>query len=101
MVATKGSTNEFLLGSFINSANPKAETFYVGEGNGDYAQIQNFTKSKDAILLAGQPSQYKFESTGGTFRISTANGDLVAIIEGVDKLEVGEISKEYGMFEMR
>lgn len=101
LVATKGSNNEFLLGSFITVANPKAEPFYVGKGDADYARIQNFTKSKDAITLAGEPQQYKFETGKGNFRILTASGDLIAIVEGIDKLEAGKVSKQYGMFPLK
>lgn len=100
LVAVKGSSNEILLGSFKTVANPKAEPFYVGKGDADYARVQNFTKSKDALILAGDPTQYKFESVKGEFRISTASGDLIAIVEGVDKLAVGESSKEFGIFEL-
>ncbi|MBW4690471.1 MAG: hypothetical protein KME27_01755 [Lyngbya sp. HA4199-MV5] len=98
LIATKGAKNEILLGSFKTGANPKAEPFYVGQGDADYARVQNFTRSKDALILAGEPKQYKFESVNGDFRISTASGDLIAIVEGVDKLEVGESSKEFGIF---
>lgn len=98
IVGTTGGVNEFILGSFITSVNPTAEAFYVGEGDKDYAKIQNFTKSKDMILLAGKPDEYKWESMEGNVRISTSSGDLVAIVEGIDKLERGEIYEEMGVF---
>lgn len=98
IIGTTGGVNEFLLGSFITSVNPTAEAFYVGKGDKDYAKIQNFTPSKDMILLAGKPDQYKWESIEGNVRISTSSGDLMAIVEGIDKLEVGEIYKEIGVF---
>jgi hypothetical protein len=101
LVGTQEGDNEFLLGSFITAVNPKAEAFYVGEGDADYAQIQNFTPAKDAVILSGQPKQYKFELMGGNVRISTAEGDLVAIIEGITTLKVDEIVKEVGMFTMK
>ncbi|AVH71872.1 hypothetical protein [Nostoc sp. 'Lobaria pulmonaria (5183) cyanobiont'] len=101
LIATKGSKNEFLLGSFITIANPKAEPFYVGKGDADYARIQNFTKSQDRISLAGQPQQYKFETVKGNFRILTASGDLIAIVEGIDKLEAGKVFKKYGVFTLK
>jgi hypothetical protein len=101
LVGTQEGGNEFLLGSFITAVNPKAEAFYVGEGDADYAQIQNFTPAKDAVILSGQPKQYKFELMGGNVRISTAEGDLVAIIEGITTLKVDEIVKEVGMFTMK
>jgi hypothetical protein len=101
LIGTKEGGNEFLLGSFITSVNPKAEPFYVGKGDSDYARIQNFTKTKDGIILAGEPSQYKIVSSAGNVRISTVSGDLIAIVENIDKLEVDEIVKEYGVFSMK
>lgn len=98
LIGTKEGTNEFVLGSFITELSPKAEVFYVGKGDADRALIQNFTKSRDSIMLAGDPKQYKFESAQGNLRISTKKGDLVAIVEGVDKLTPGKISKEMGIF---
>ncbi len=98
LIGTKEGVNEFILGSFITELSPKAEVFYVGKGDADRAQIQNFTKSRDSIMLAGDPKQYKFESAQGNLRISTTAGDLVAIVEGVDKLTPGDISKEMGVF---
>jgi hypothetical protein len=101
LVGTKEGGNEFLLGSFITSVNPKAKPFYVGKGDADYARIQNFDKSKDSVILAGTPKQYKFEPTEGNLRISTVSGDLVAIVEGVEKLSVGDVVKQYGIFTMK
>jgi hypothetical protein len=98
LIGTKEGGNEFLLGSFITSVNPKAEPFYIGAGDKDYARIKNFDKSQDSVILAGEPSQYKIESKVGNIHISTIAGDLVAIVEGVDQLEVGETIKEYGLF---
>lgn len=98
LIGSKEGVNEFILGSFITELSPKAETFYVGKGDADRAQIQNFTKSRDSIMLAGTPNQYKFEPAAGNLRISTRDGDLVAIVEGVDKLTPGDISKEMGVF---
>jgi hypothetical protein len=101
LIGTKEGGNEFLLGSFITSVNPKAKPFYVGKGDADYARIQNFDKSKDELILAGTPKQYKFEPTEGNLRISTVSGDLVAIVEGVEKLSVGDVVKQYGIFTMK
>jgi hypothetical protein len=98
LIGSKEGKNEFILGSFITELSPKAEIFYVGKGDADRAQIQNFTKSRDSIMLAGDPKQYKFEPAQGNLRISTTAGDLVAIVEGVDKLTPGDISKEMGVF---
>lgn len=101
LVGTQEGGNEFVLGSFITSVNPKAEPFYVGKGDDDYAQVQNFTPTHDVIVLSGQPTQYKFEAVDKNLRISTTQGDLVAVLEGIDKLEVDDVVKEYGMFTMK
>jgi hypothetical protein len=53
------------------------------------------------VVLSGQPSQYKFEAVDKNLRVSTTQGDLVAIVEGIDKLKVGDVVKEYGMFTMK
>ena len=101
LVGTQEGGNEFVLGSFITSVNPKAEPFYVGKGDDDYAQVQNFTATNDVIVLAGLPAQYKFEAADKNLRILTTQGDLVAVIKGIDKLKVGDVVKEYGMFTMK
>lgn len=101
LVGTTEGGNEFLLGSFITSVSPKAQPFYVGKGDADYARIQNFTPTKDAVILAGTPEQYKIEPVEGNVRISTKDGDLVAIVEGVKQLKVGEVAKEYGVFTVK
>jgi hypothetical protein len=101
LVGTPEGGNEFVLGSFITSVNPKAEPFYVGKGDADYAQVQNFTPTNDVVVLSGQPTQYKFEPADNNLRILTTQGDLIAVIEGIDKLEVGDVVKEYGMFTMK
>jgi hypothetical protein len=101
LIGTKEGANEFVIGSFISELSPKAEAFYVGKGDEDRAQIKNFTKSKDSIMLAGTPDQYKFEPVAGNLRISTKTGDLVAIVEGVDKLTPSDISKDMGIFMLK
>jgi hypothetical protein len=101
LVGTTEGGNEFVLGSFITSVNPKAEPFYVGKGDDDYAQIQNFTSANDVVLLTGVPNQYKFEAVDRNLRISTTQGDLVAVVEDIDKLVVGDQLKELGVFTMK
>ncbi len=100
LVGTKEGGNEFVLGSFITSVNPKAEPFYVGKGDADYSRIQNFNQGKDSIILAGKPAQYQFKPVDGAMRISI-NGDLIAIVEDVNQLKVGEVVKQYGVFTMK
>lgn len=81
-------TDVFFLG--ISS-----QKYYVGSGNTDYALINNFQSINnigslvlpDYISLPGSPSDYKFETVNGSFNISTASGDLIGIVEGVESLE--------------
>jgi hypothetical protein len=101
LIGTTEGGDEFVLGSFVTSVSPKAEPFYVGQGEADYAQVQNFTASKDTIMLAGQPQQYKFEPKDGNVRISTASGDLVAIVEGINQLQVDQVTKDFGIFTVK
>lgn len=98
LIGTEGVANDILLGSFINSANPTAEKFYVGKGNEDYALIKNFTPGEDLLKLAGKPEEYKYEAVDGNLNISTNNGDLVAIVEGVEQLDVVGGIEEGGIF---
>jgi hypothetical protein len=42
LIGTTEGVNEFILGSFKTSVSPQAEPFYVGQGDADYAQVQNF-----------------------------------------------------------
>ena len=71
-------------GSKLNSA---AKTFYVGEGEQDYALIKNFNSAieGDRLLLPGVPQDYNFEVVDGNTRV-LKNGDLVAIVEGISKI---------------
>ncbi|NJK28689.1 MAG: hypothetical protein HC940_00315 [Acaryochloris sp. SU_5_25] len=101
LIGNTEGENEFILGSYITSAVPKAEPFYVGKGDADYARIKNFTRKKDSLYLSGLPEQYKIESAKGMVKIFTKEGDLVVIVEGVDKLAFGELSKEYGQFAVK
>jgi hypothetical protein len=94
LIGTKEGVNEFVLGSFATSLSPKAQPFYVGKGDADLARIQNFTKTKDSIMLAGAPQDYQFKAIANNLNISTASGDLVAIVEGVDKLTPEKVPAE-------
>ncbi len=63
------------------------QSFYVGNGDNDYALIKNFEPGKDAISLAGYSSvTYRFNVVDNNLNISTATGDLVAKVEGVTSL---------------
>lgn len=70
---------------FIIGANPYY--FYVGEGNNDYAQIQNFDVTQDQIQLPGSIENYRFDLINNSMNIATADTrDLVAIIKDVPSL---------------
>lgn len=86
-----GGTDIFNLGIGISPLNPTAKRFYVGQGDMDRAQIQNFQVERDLILLAGEPRQYLFDTENGNFEISTAGGDTIAIVEGVTNLQIKNI----------
>ncbi|OCQ96232.1 hypothetical protein [Limnothrix sp. PR1529] len=98
LVGQPGSEDEFIVGSLITPANPKSAPFYVGKGDADYAQIDNFKPGEDTILLAGKPEDYNLQPQDKTLRISTKSGDLVAIVQGVDRLTVGDVVADYGIF---
>lgn len=60
------------------------QSFYEGGGNADYAVIRNFEPGEDDIQLAGfQPFFYNIQPVNGSLNISTIEGDLIAIVEGV------------------
>ena len=88
--------DNFLLSVEKSAVNPTAQRFYVGGGNSDYAYIRNYDATKDYIQLAGTINDYVL--TAGAFAltnnrasgvsISTNTGDLVALVEGVQSLQV-------------
>ena len=69
--------DEFILGVAPDSP------FYVGFNNFDFAVIKNFDVSLDRIKLPGVITDYGFEIVNNSVNISTASGDLIAIIEDV------------------
>ena len=73
-------------------------TFYTGNGDADFARIQNFDTAMDRLLLppniGGIPSEflppgvepqplYTLEARPDGVHVATGNGDLMAIVEGV------------------
>ncbi len=76
--------NEFVLGS-------KSQSFYIGQGDADYAQINSFDPIKDKILLAGSSSDYSFNAVGENLNISKG-GDLVAIVNGITEIAPDALS---------
>lgn len=69
----------FILGDQKNA-------FYVGEGNNDFAQIQNFKPELDRIQLHGSAEQYTIGRLRGVGVSGTGlffEGDLIAALEGI------------------
>jgi hypothetical protein len=92
--------NSFLLGTITNPATPEPKPFYVGKGDEDYARIKNFNPGeagKDQLILAGNPDDYRYEIVEGNTKISY-RGDLVAIVEGVEGLQVSGVFSDFGIF---
>jgi hypothetical protein len=71
--------NRFFLGE-------AGESFYLGDGDADYATIKNFDPIKDRIILGGAAGDYTYETVDGNFQIAQ-DGDLVAIVEGISDLK--------------
>ena len=86
-----GNTFEtiFVLGN-STTLNDKAQSFYVGKGDADYALIKDFSPN-DVIFLGSDASGFTQEEVGGNLHISK-DGDLIAIVENSDKLIVGDNS---------
>lgn len=69
--------------------------FYVGGGDADYAVIENFTSGHDQIRIGGSIHDYRLESIGGDIRLSTLDGDLIAIVQQVNSLNVWYAATDY------
>ena len=84
------------LGFGTDALNFEPQTFYVGEGDSDYALITGFDREEDVLLLGGESSSYKQEIisfSGEGFDEVTSlevsfteeNGeDRIAIVAGID-----------------
>ncbi|MDF0555318.1 hypothetical protein [Kamptonema sp. UHCC 0994] len=84
LIGAEGVDN-FALGIYIVPSTPNAIQMYVGQGNSDYALIQNFQRGVDTIEVAGSISNFTQEIVGGSLNIyaNSPSKDLVAILEGV------------------
>ena len=99
LLTGSGGFDTFILGVGNSPANPVAQRFYVGRGDGDYAYIKNFERNRDSVQLAGRPSEYNI-ATGQTVRVGgvdrpavsiiTNTGDRVAVVENVSSLQLVE-----------
>jgi Ca2+-binding RTX toxin-like protein len=72
--------NKFILGG-------NSESFYLGEGAEDYATVEGFDILKDYLFLAGSLEDYSLETVEGNLNISK-DSDLVAVVAGIESLEV-------------
>jgi hypothetical protein len=80
LVGGFNTKDDFLLGVGTN-LNPTSQAYYIGGGSLDYGIIQNY-QTQDRVILANS-TRYTFASVGDNFNISTADGDLIGVIEGV------------------
>ena len=79
-------TDLFILGA-SSSFQGIPQAFYDGGGSADYAVIRNFEPGSDTIQVAGYQSFfYNLKPVNGSVNISTIDGDLIAIVEGVTSL---------------
>jgi hypothetical protein len=93
--------NLFVLGKNGSLDNPTPTPFYVGNGDSDYAKVWDFDTTADFLFLAGSLNDYIFEGLAPyaeldddsvtpkwekETKIYTKEGDLVAIIDGIDSL---------------
>lgn len=104
-----GGKDTFVLGRLqIESKIPPAVTFYRGNGNADFARIENFEIGKDEIVLAGAAYNYDFVESGDNLNIflgrtGYANNplpplpspDLIATVQGVTSLSEIESSLQF------
>ena len=94
--AGSSGSDVIVLGDAVNGA------YYVANGNRDYALIQNVDvngNNTDIFQLAGSANDYNFVQAGIDTRISlNSNGDLVAIVQGVDSFTVSNAAQYVGGF---
>jgi Ca2+-binding RTX toxin-like protein len=63
-----------------------SQQLYVGQGDQDYALIKDYDPAKDYIYFSGNPADYQYDLEGDNFKVSTSDGDLVAIVENTPQL---------------
>lgn len=92
-------TDLFILGA-ASSGLSIPQAFYDGGGSADYAVIRNFEQGSDTIQVGGYQSFfYKLQPVNGNLNISTINGDLIAIVEGVTSLSALSGASSPGTFQ--
>lgn len=79
--------DRFVLGS-------TEAAYYVSNGDADYALIKDYDATVDILQLSGSASDYQQQQQGDDLWISTGQ-DLVAILEGVDALNLSGTNIAY------
>jgi hypothetical protein len=67
------------------------QTYYIGQGDQDFAKIVNFDPVKDFIFGAGQFEDYSIQKVGLDLQVSY-QGDLVAKVANAGSLTLQEFS---------
>ncbi|MEM9947094.1 MAG: lectin-like protein, partial [Cyanobacteria bacterium P01_D01_bin.36] len=71
-----------------------AQSYYIGGGDNDYARILDFNARNDVIQLHGSANNYDQWQQDNALRLYT-NGDLVAVLEGVNSLDLNSTSVSF------
>ncbi|ELR98313.1 hypothetical protein [Gloeocapsa sp. PCC 73106] len=82
------TSDNFLLG-IGTDWNSTAQALYVGNDGLDLAYIQNY-QTQDKVILAGAVEDYTYATLGSALEISTLDGDLIGIVEGVGAVSATE-----------
>ncbi|NJK48086.1 hypothetical protein HC931_07790 [Candidatus Gracilibacteria bacterium] len=96
-------TNGFYAGGTWTKYNTEDFTgestpYYRGGGDKDYSLVKNYQPDKDYVYFAGSAADYQYQSVDGNFKVYTADGDLVTIIEGVSDLVVTDLNSLGGFY---
>ncbi|MBF2047854.1 MAG: hypothetical protein EDM05_57720 [Leptolyngbya sp. IPPAS B-1204] len=81
LIGAPGLTTFMIGNDHLLSPETEPAAFYVGNGDADYALIQNFDPLEDFLFTGGTAEDYVFQSVDNNLNISTSDGDLVAVIE--------------------
>ncbi len=84
LIGAPGADN-FSIASYSVPSSPTAFQLYLGQGNSDYALIQNFERGVDFVEVLGSVSNFTQEVMNGSLNIysNSPSRDLVAIVQGV------------------
>jgi hypothetical protein len=86
LIGSNDTRDRFWLGVGTDLNPEGAMAFYTGNGDSDYAVIQNY-QLRDRVILAGEISDYTYTSVGSNVEIRTIdNNDLIGIVENVSSV---------------